>query len=182
LEGSTSFLQLASNVGALRALDSRNFDYEASSQTNESAFMPPYQRLLGDAMHGIGDLFGRPDIVDAQWRIVDPVPDDAAPPTIYEQGSWGPEEANELIGPDGPWHNPKPQAAACKLCEARVPNIPNVAARPPAPLPKVWRDIAAPDADFRRAAPCGNLATRRCQRAEEVRKKDRAQPQNLTRT
>src|ERR1700730_10550279 len=31
LEGSTSSLQLASNVGALRALDSRNFDYEALS-------------------------------------------------------------------------------------------------------------------------------------------------------
>jgi hypothetical protein len=29
LEGSTSFLQLASNVGALQALDSRNFDYQA---------------------------------------------------------------------------------------------------------------------------------------------------------
>ena len=30
--------------------------------------MPPYQRLLGDAMHGIGDLFGRQDIVDAMAR------------------------------------------------------------------------------------------------------------------
>jgi glucose-6-phosphate 1-dehydrogenase len=85
-------------------------DVELILTEQESAFMPPYQRLLGDAMHGIGDLFGRQDIVDAQWRIVDPVLDDAAPPTIYEQGSWGPEEANELIGPDGPWHNPKPPA------------------------------------------------------------------------
>jgi glucose-6-phosphate 1-dehydrogenase len=72
--------------------------------------MPPYQRLLGDAMHGIGDLFGRQDIVDAQWRIVDPVLDEKVPPIPYGQGSWGPEEANQLIGSDGPWHNPPPVA------------------------------------------------------------------------
>ena len=83
-------------------------DVELILTEQEKALMPPYQRLLGDAMHGIGDLFGRQDIVDAQWRVVDPVLDEVAPPIIYEQESWGPEEANELIGPDGPWHNPKP--------------------------------------------------------------------------
>jgi len=85
-------------------------DVELILTEQESTFMPPYQRLLGDAMHGIGDLFGRQDIVDAQWRIVDPVLDEVALPITYEQGSWGPKEANELIGPDGPWHNPKPTA------------------------------------------------------------------------
>jgi glucose-6-phosphate 1-dehydrogenase len=85
-------------------------DVELILTEQESAFMPPYQRLLGDAMHGIGDLFGRQDIIDAQWRVVDPVLDDVALPITYEQGSWGPEEANELIGPDVPWHNPKPTA------------------------------------------------------------------------
>jgi glucose-6-phosphate 1-dehydrogenase len=85
-------------------------DVELILTEQESAFMPPYQRLLGDAMHGIGDLFGRQDIVDAQWRIVDPVLDEKVPPITYGQGSWGPEEANQLIGPDGPWHNPRPAA------------------------------------------------------------------------
>ena len=83
-------------------------DVELILTEQESGFMPPYQRLLGDAMHGIGDLFGRQDIVDAQWRIVDPVLDEKVPPIPYEQGSWGPEEANQLIGADGPWHNPQP--------------------------------------------------------------------------
>ena len=85
-------------------------DVELILTERESVFMPPYQRLLGDAMHGIGDLFGRQDIVDAQWRIVEPVLDDVVLPVTHEQGNWGPEEANELIGPDGPWHNPKPAA------------------------------------------------------------------------
>ncbi|HEY8031616.1 MAG TPA: glucose-6-phosphate dehydrogenase [Methylocella sp.] len=83
-------------------------DVELILTEQESTFMPPYQRLLGDAMHGIGDLFGRQDIVDAQWRIVEPVLDEVAPPVTYAQGSWGPDEANQLNGPDSPWHNPKP--------------------------------------------------------------------------
>jgi glucose-6-phosphate 1-dehydrogenase len=72
--------------------------------------LPPYQRLLGDAMRGVGELFGRDDIVDAQWRIVEPVLDDATPVYSYEPGSWGPEEAEALMGGDGPWRNPNPAA------------------------------------------------------------------------
>jgi glucose-6-phosphate 1-dehydrogenase len=74
--------------------------------------MPPYQRLLGDAMHGIGDLFARQDFVEAQWRIVDPILDDITPLYSYDPGSWGPEEAVQLIGSDGPWLNPAPAAGA----------------------------------------------------------------------
>jgi glucose-6-phosphate 1-dehydrogenase len=73
---------------------------------------PPYQRLLGDAMRGIGDLFTRQDLVDAQWRIVEAVLDDATPLYPYQPGSWGPDEAEELIGADGPWLNPKPAEQA----------------------------------------------------------------------
>lgn len=70
--------------------------------------LPPYQRLLGDAMRGLQDLFTRQDLVDAQWRIVDPVLDNVTPLYRYECGSWGPDEAGELIGSDGPWRDPKP--------------------------------------------------------------------------
>ncbi|MGH6863725.1 MAG: glucose-6-phosphate dehydrogenase, partial [Methylocella sp.] len=83
-------------------------DVELILTEQATAFIPPYQRLLGDAIHGIGDLFGRQDTVDAQWRIVEPVLDEEAPPNTYAKGSWGPEEASRLIGPDGPWHDPEP--------------------------------------------------------------------------
>ena len=73
--------------------------------------LPPYQRLLGDAMQGIRDLFTRQDLVDAQWRIVDAVLDNVTPLHGYERGCWGPAEAAELIGADGPWHDPKPGKA-----------------------------------------------------------------------
>jgi glucose-6-phosphate 1-dehydrogenase len=81
-------------------------DMELMLTAQQAAYRPPYQRLLGDAMHGRGDLFGREDIVDAQWRIVENILGDATPVYTYEPGSWGPDEAIELIGADGPWRNP----------------------------------------------------------------------------
>ena len=68
--------------------------------------MPPYQRLLGDAMRGNSELFGREDTVDAQWRIVEPILKNPPPVQEYEPGTWGPDAANALIGADGPWRNP----------------------------------------------------------------------------
>jgi len=72
------------------------------------SLLPPYQRLLGDAMRGNDDLFGREDVVDAQWRIVQPILENPPPPEEYAPGTWGPEAAQALIGADGPWRNPKP--------------------------------------------------------------------------
>ena len=81
-------------------------DVELELTAQEATFRPPYQRLLGDAMRGNGELFGREDIVDAQWRIVEDILDDATPLYPYAPGSWGPEEAAALIGADGPWRDP----------------------------------------------------------------------------
>jgi glucose-6-phosphate 1-dehydrogenase len=97
----------------------RGEDVELILTEQETAFKPPYQRLLADAMLGIGDLFGRHDIVDAQWRIVEPVLNDTAPPIVYEPGSWGPEAANRLIEPDGPWHNPPHTVARARRAAAK---------------------------------------------------------------
>ena len=69
--------------------------------------MPPYQRLLGDAMRGNGELFARQDLVEAQWRIVQPILDNVTPVYQYEPGTWGPDEALQLIAQDGPWINPQ---------------------------------------------------------------------------
>jgi glucose-6-phosphate 1-dehydrogenase len=68
---------------------------------------PPYERLLGDAMEGDAELFTREDTVEAQWRVVDPVVGDGITPLYeYDQGTWGPEEANQLIADDGSWAVP----------------------------------------------------------------------------
>jgi len=83
-------------------------DVEMTLTDHEPRVLPPYQRLLGDAMRGLGELFGREDIVDAQWRIVEPILDNVTPVYPYHAGTWGPEEATALIEGDGPWRNPLP--------------------------------------------------------------------------
>jgi glucose-6-phosphate 1-dehydrogenase len=90
-------------------------DVELMLTQQPAAYRPPYQRLLGDAMRGRGDLFGREDIVDAQWRIVESILGDVTPLYTYPAGSWGPEEADQLIGADGPWHNPRIDAVEAKI-------------------------------------------------------------------
>jgi glucose-6-phosphate 1-dehydrogenase len=68
--------------------------------------VPPYQRLLGDASRGNTELFSRQDLIEAQWRIVEPVLSNVTPYYSYKPGTWGPEEAYQLIGTDGPWQDP----------------------------------------------------------------------------
>jgi glucose-6-phosphate 1-dehydrogenase len=89
-------------------------DVEMILTEHAPSMLPPYQRLLGDAVRGLGELFGRDDIVDAQWRIVEPILDDVTPVYPYEKGTWGPNEAEALIGSDGPWRNPNPEMEQSK--------------------------------------------------------------------
>ena len=65
-------------------------DMELILTAQPASFRPPYQRLLGDALAGNGHLFGREDIVDAQWRVVENILDNATPLYTYSPGSWGP--------------------------------------------------------------------------------------------
>ena len=67
---------------------------------------PPYQRLIGDATRGDQSLFAREDSVEAAWRIVDGVLEGAAPPLVYEPGSWGPPEASSVLRRGDRWHDP----------------------------------------------------------------------------
>jgi glucose-6-phosphate 1-dehydrogenase len=67
----------------------------------------PYERLIGDAMEGETELFARQDAVEAEWRVVDPVLGEEATPLYeYDPGTWGPEEADQLIAGDGTWSVP----------------------------------------------------------------------------
>jgi glucose-6-phosphate 1-dehydrogenase len=68
--------------------------------------MDAYERVLGDAMAGDATLFARQDYVEEAWRIVDPVLKADTPIYEYEQGTWGPSEADTKVLPAGGWHNP----------------------------------------------------------------------------
>ncbi len=71
-----------------------------------------YERLLLDAMRGEATLFTRRDEVEQQWQYIDRVFDAwkheaSAPPPTYASGSWGPDQADDLIARDGRrWRKP----------------------------------------------------------------------------
>ena len=70
-----------------------------------------YERLLYDCMIGDATLFQRADMVEAGWRIVDPVLDvwralPARDFPNYASGTWGPRDADALLENDGrAWKN-----------------------------------------------------------------------------
>jgi glucose-6-phosphate 1-dehydrogenase len=68
--------------------------------------MRPYDRLIEAALEGDRWLFAQQETIEAGWRVVDPILDDAVPVRTYGKGSWGPTEADALL-PDGDtWRDP----------------------------------------------------------------------------
>ncbi len=67
----------------------------------------PYERLLHDVLIGDRSLFSREDNVEETWRVLQPLLDEPPAPVTYEQGSWGPAEADRLVrgyhGWQAPW-------------------------------------------------------------------------------
>ncbi|MCO5314894.1 MAG: glucose-6-phosphate dehydrogenase [Solirubrobacterales bacterium] len=72
----------------------------------------PYERLLDDALNRRVDLFTEFESIKATWRIVEPLLKNPPVPTVYEPGSWGPEEAGRLVEGvcrwDQPWRPVEP--------------------------------------------------------------------------
>jgi glucose-6-phosphate 1-dehydrogenase len=65
-----------------------------------------YERLILDAMSGDATLFARRDEVEEAWAYIDPIEEawqekKEAGLYFYAAGSWGPDEADELLARDG---------------------------------------------------------------------------------
>jgi glucose-6-phosphate 1-dehydrogenase len=73
--------------------------------------MTAYERLIDDALQGERLLFGREQGIMELWRVVDRVLRDHGPARPYPPRSWGPPEADALLGADGGWVNPESTAA-----------------------------------------------------------------------
>jgi glucose-6-phosphate 1-dehydrogenase len=66
----------------------------------------PYERLLGDALHGVHTLFTRQDAIEETWRVVQPLLDQPGPVLKYEPGTWGPDRATDLVKGVTQWADP----------------------------------------------------------------------------
>jgi len=82
-----------------------DFRYDAFGAELES----PYSRLLLDAMLGDATLFPREDEVERAWALMSGLLEAWSQPAQsfpnYPAGTWGPDAADELIGPDRRWRH-----------------------------------------------------------------------------
>ena len=75
------------------------------SQFGNVAQTTGYEKLLYDCMVGDSTLFHRTDMVEAAWKVAQPILDgwQSKPPTDfpnYSPGEWGPKAADELLALD----------------------------------------------------------------------------------
>lgn len=86
----------------MRSVD---MEFHYADSFGKTAIPEAYERLLLDVMTGDAALFTRADEVETAWGIIDPIlhawQSQDQPLATYEQGSWGPREADELLAKDG---------------------------------------------------------------------------------
>jgi glucose-6-phosphate 1-dehydrogenase len=96
--------KLPDAVNEARSVD---MEFHYADSFGEQAIPEAYERLLLDALNGDASLFTRSDEIEAAWHIVDPVihgwlDSPYAPPlTTYKRGTWGPQEAANLLAREG---------------------------------------------------------------------------------
>ena len=88
---------------AMRPVD---MEFHYQSAFRGQAIPEAYERLLQDSLEGDAQLFIRSDHIEEAWRIVDPLLEAWEDPTsspvhVYDQGSWGPRAADQLLEQDG---------------------------------------------------------------------------------
>ncbi len=87
-------------------LDSQEVDISVDFAAALGERSAAYERLLGDAIAGSPRRFARQDVVEQTWRIVQPIIDDPGEVHPYFRGSWGPAEAERLLGDGDHWYPP----------------------------------------------------------------------------
>lgn len=89
-----------------RELATRNVDMRVDFDDALGKRQDAYERLIEDALDGEARRFARTDTVQEAWRVMQPALDQETPVYPYEPGSWGPPEANRVIGHHH-WHEPE---------------------------------------------------------------------------
>lgn len=97
---------------------SMEFHYQS---LQEAQLLTAYERLLLDAIKGDSTLFARSDAVKACWEFVEPILRYKENPDAlfgYAAGTWGPEQADELLKRDGrEWRYPCKNLTNTEYCE-----------------------------------------------------------------
>lgn len=81
-----------------------NMMFEYGDAFGKNAIPDAYERLILDAIKGDASLFTRSDGLEQAWKFMDPIiktwEEDGIPLSLYQQGSWGPKAAEDLLAED----------------------------------------------------------------------------------
>jgi glucose-6-phosphate 1-dehydrogenase len=91
--------------GSLSDTRSVNMDFDYHNEFGPNSLPDAYERLLLDVSSGEASLFTRADQTELSWQLIDPILQgwegpDAPSLSIYEPGSWGPDDSARLLGED----------------------------------------------------------------------------------
>ncbi len=81
-------------------LDSQSVDVAVDFAAALGRRRGAYERLLDDALAGLPRRFARQDVVEQTWRVIQPALDTPGSVHPYFRGSWGPAEADRILGGD----------------------------------------------------------------------------------
>jgi len=96
----------AKEPGAGMRTRSVDMEFHYAEDFGSATLPEAYERLLLDAMQGEASLFTRADEIELAWGIVDPIASSweesgAQDLNFYDEGSWGPDEADQMMRRDG---------------------------------------------------------------------------------
>jgi glucose-6-phosphate 1-dehydrogenase len=86
-------------------MTSVDMDFHYNEAFQDLVLPEAYERLLLDALQGDASLFTRSDGIEKSWELMDSILDVWESPkgpalSTYERGTWGPAEADYLMGRD----------------------------------------------------------------------------------
>ena len=87
-------------IAETRSVD---MEFHYADSFGKTAIPESYERLLLDTISGEASLFTRADEVETAWGLIDPILETwnasrkNQPIALYEPGSWGPSESDELL-------------------------------------------------------------------------------------
>jgi glucose-6-phosphate 1-dehydrogenase len=98
--GTISASFLAKVPGPTMQLGEAHMDFSyADAFGGPTNALKPYERLIHDVMIGDHTLFTTSAGIERLWEVSERVLETPPPVHLYEPGSWGPEEAADLIAP-----------------------------------------------------------------------------------
>jgi glucose-6-phosphate 1-dehydrogenase len=95
----------AKRPGPTMDVESATMSFHYADSFTVTNDLEAYERLLHDVMLGDHTLFNEAAGIERLWEVADPLLKSAPTPVPYAQGTWGPAEAERLLGSNH-WYLP----------------------------------------------------------------------------